>query len=555
MIKRAAVLGLSAPVVAALLAACGGDDDGGAATTAASTATAASGGGATATAAATAAGGGATATAAATAPSGSPAAPAGQGKPGGELVISCPSAPLRIDPALTGSGGEYMITQAAYNNLIRVNEKLELTPELAESWDISDDGLSYTMHMVEGVKFHHGKELTSEDVKYTVERIQDEATASSGRSLFLPAETIETPDDYTVVFKLKAPFADFPYALGSTFGRIVPSDIPGAELNTRAVGTGPFKLETYEPGSQIVMVKNEDYWEEGLPYLDRYVQVQIPEQTAQAAALKAGQVQIFWDIAAETVSAVQNQPGIVVSEMPSPSFQPIGMRNDMAPWDDVRVRQALKYSVDRTGIVTAVLQGHGSEANDHQVPPISPYWVDTGIKERDIDKAKKLLADAGYPDGLDVELVASNERPGLVELATIVKALSEEAGFRISIKVVPWDVFVAEYNDTAPFFVTNWFGRPSIDETLYPYLHSTGSWNDEKYNNPEVDRLLEEGRAETDFEKRKAAYAQVQEIVAEDGPSLIAYHKSYITATREQVKGYIQHPIRWVDVRWTWLDV
>lgn len=564
VMKRATMLGLSAPVVATLLAACGGDDDdddtggGTTATTApggAATATSAPGGAATAT---TAPGSTATtaATAEATAGTGTtPATGAGEPKTGGELVIPFPSAPLRIDPAITGSAGEYQITQACYNNMLRVTSTLEIEPELAETWEISDDGLTYTFNLVQGVMFHHGREMTAEDVVYTVERIQDEATTSPGRSLFLPAQTIETPDDYTVVMTLDSPFADFPYALGSTFGRIVPSDIPGAELNSKATGTGPFKMESYEPGGQIVMVKNEDYWEEGLPYLDRVVQVQIPEQAAQAAAIIAGQSQIFWDITPQTVPQLEADPNITVTEVPSPSFQPLGMRCDMPPFEDVRVRQALKYSLDRAGIVTAVLQGHGTEANDHQVPPISPFWTDTGIKERDIDKAKQLLADAGYPDGLDIELVASNERPGLVELATIVKALAEEAGFRIEIKVVPWDVFVAEYNETAPFFATNWFGRPSIDETLYPYLHSTGSWNDEKYSNPDVDRLLEEGRESTDLERRKEIYAEIQEIVAEDGPSIITYHKTYITAVRNEVKGYVVHPIRWVDVRSVWLDV
>ncbi len=477
-----------------------------------------------------------------------------QGKPGGELVISFPSAPLRIDPALAGSAGEYMITQAIYNNLIRVDAELMLQPELAKSWELDADGVTYTFTLEQGVKFHHGKEMTSTYVAYTINRIRDEATASSGRSLFAVVDSIETPDEYTVVFKLSSSYADFPFALASTFGRILPSDVPVADLTSKPVGTGPFKMQSYEPGSQVVMVKNENYWQEGLPYLDRVTQVQIPEPTGQAAALSAGQTHIFWDVAPQTVSTVMSDPNVTVVEIPSPSFQPIGMRCNTPPFDKVEVRQALKYTLDREGILQAVVLGHGTVSNDHQVSPVSPFWVDTGVKKRDIAKAKELLAKGGYPNGIDIELIASNERPGLVEQATILKELAAEAGFRIGIKVVPWDVFVAEYNDTAPFFATNWFGRPSIDETLYPYLHSTGSWNEYNYSNPEVDRLLEAGRTETDIEKRKPIYAQVQQIVSEDGPVVVAYHKTYITAYRNQVKGYTAHPIRWVDLRETWLE-
>lgn len=477
------------------------------------------------------------------------------GKPGGELSFSVPSAPLRIDPALAGSSTEYIITNACYNTLLRVNPAFELELELAEDWQVSEDGLTYTFKIHTGVKFHHGKELTSEDVAYTLNRIRDEATASNGRALFTPIEAIETPDPATVVFKLTVPFADLPYHLGSTFSRIIPSDVDLAGLNAAPVGTGPFRLDVYQPGSQIVLVKNPDYWEEGLPYLDKVSIIQIPEQTAQAAALAAGQTHIFHDVTPQTVGQLEDSADVTVVEIPSPSFQPICMRCDMAPFDKVEVRQALKYSVDREGIVQAVLLGHGTVANDHHVPPTSPFWADTGTKTRDIEKAKELLAQAGYGDGLDLELVASNERPGLVELATVVKQLAAEAGFRIELKIVPWDVFVAEHNETARFFATNWFGRASIDETLYPYLHTGANWNDEHYSNPEVDSLLEAGRATIDIEQRKELYAQVQQIVAEDGPALIPYHKTYITAHRNEVKGYQAHPLRFVDLRWTWLDV
>jgi peptide/nickel transport system substrate-binding protein len=473
---------------------------------------------------------------------------------GGELILANPSEPFRLDPAIAGSAGEYQISQAIYNNLLRVDRELTPQPELATSFEVADDGLMYTFELRDDVTYHHGKAFGADDVVFTIERILNPETASPGRSLFAVIDEMETPDDYTIIFNLSSTFADFPMIFGTTFGRILPSDRSEEEISRDPVGTGPFKMELYEPGSQVVMMKNEDYWEEGLPRVDRLVQVQIPEQTGQAAALVEGQIHIFWDVGPHVLSTLNASPDVEVVEIPSPSFQPMGLRTSMDPFSNADVRLALKYSVDRTAIVQGVLEGHGTEANDHPVPPISPFWHDTGLKERDLDRARELLASGGYPDGVDVELHTSGERVGLVEQSTIVQAMAEEAGIRININVHPWDIFVAEYNDTAPMFCTNWFGRPTIDETLYPYYHSEGSWNEYDYSNPEVDRLLEAGRAEIDPDQRYEIYAELQELLSEDGPVLVAYHRTYMSAFRRELKGYEPHPIRWVDVRWAYFE-
>lgn len=551
LMARAAALSLSGAVIAELLAACGGNESAPSPTAASTVVGTGAGSGTPVSAAAT------TAPSVTTNTTASPSAPAAAspvvGVPGGTVTIAFPSAPLRIDPALAISGDEYMLTQAIYNNPVRIDEKLQVQPDLAKSWNVTD-GVNWTFTLQQGVKFHHGKDFKAEDVVFSIKRILDPATASSGQSTFSMIDSMSTPDDYTVVFKLKFLYADFPYALGSTFGRIVPSDRTNDQIAKEPVGTGPFKMQAYAPGSQIVMVKNENYWEKGLPYLDKVIQIQIPEQTGLAAALKAGQIQVFWQVAPGTLSSVKDDPKIAITEIPSPSFQPIGMRADQPPFNNVKVRQALMYCLDRKGIVQAVLQGHGTETNDNTVPTISPFWKDTGMKKRDIAKAKSLLTEAGFPNGLDVEIIASNQRDGLVEQATILKQLAAEAGFRINIKVVPWDVFNAQYYKKSTFYVNNWFGRPTIDETLYPYFHTDGSWNDYHYSNPKVDELLEAGRKETDVEKRKQIYGQVQDILVTEGPAGVAYHSTFITALQKQVRGYVVHPIRWVDLRWTYLQ-
>jgi peptide/nickel transport system substrate-binding protein len=224
------------------------------------------------------------------------------------------------------------------------------------------------------------------------------------------------------------------------------------------------------------------------------------------------------------------------------------------PFSDPRVLMALKLSIDREQLIKAALGGYGTPANDNPVSSISPFWVDTGMKKRDIAKAKALMAEAGYGSGIDLELVTTHERAGLVEFAVGVKEMAAPAGFRIEIKTVPFDVFTARYNRKHPFGMQNWNGRPTIDEALYPYFHSKGSYKDlYNYSNPEVDKLLDDGRREPDLQKRKAIYGRVQKIIADTGPVVIPYHRPYMAAITNNVQGFEIHPIRWIDVRRVWI--
>jgi len=217
--------------------------------------------------------------------------------------------------------------------------------------------------------------------------------------------------------------------------------------------------------------------------------------------------------------------------------------------------QALKISLDRDQLIKAALGGFGTPSNDNPISAISPFWVDTGMKKRDLAKAKALMTEAGFGSGVDVELITTNERAGLVEFAVGVKEMSAPAGFRVNIKTVPYDVYTARYNRKHPFNMQNWNGRPTIDESLYPYFHSKGSYKElYNFNNPELDKLLDDGRTERDLKKRKDIYARAQRILVDNGPVVIPYHRPYIMGLTKNVQGYEIHPIRWADVRKTWIS-
>ena len=169
-------------------------------------------------------------------------------------------------------------------------------------------------------------------------------------------------------------------------------------------------------------------------------------------------------------------------------------------------------------------------------------------------KAKQLLAEAGHPNGISIELWTSNERVGLQELAVAVQQMAAPAGIKIEVKTVPWAVFNSTVYKKKPLYVNNWFGRGTIDETLYAYFRTGGGWNEGEFSKPELDRLLDEGRVTVDMEKRKRIYAQAQQVIHDEGHMVVGYHMNYVTAMRSNVKGYIVHPLRYCDFRWTYLE-
>jgi peptide/nickel transport system substrate-binding protein len=462
------------------------------------------------------------------------------------------STPKRLDPALAISGDEYMITGAVYDNLVYVDPALQPQPMLATEWKPAADGLSWTVILRKGVKFHDGKDLTARDVVYSFQRVLDPQTASPGRTAMGPIKSVEPIDDTTVRFVLSSPFADLPVALGGTFGRIVPEGRSASDLNISPLGSGPFKFKEFVPGSHVSLVRNESYWDTGKARVNEVRLVTMPESAAQLAALTGGQVDLLFEANIPDLAALEKDPNVVVMEVDSPGFQPFTMAANLAPFDKPKVRQAMKLLLDRPGMVQAVWLGKAAPSPDTPVGQVNPFFWNGPIPKQDIEAAKRMLAEAGFPNGLDLECWTSNERNGLMEAAVTVKEMAAPAGVRIEIKNVPWAQHTTDVWKKKAFYVNNWFGRATIDETLYPYFHTQGSWNDGgPYSNPELDTLLDAGRSEADPAKRKDIYGKAQQIIANDGHFVVPYHSKYVGARRKSVQGYQLHPLRWVNLRGT----
>jgi peptide/nickel transport system substrate-binding protein len=471
---------------------------------------------------------------------------------GGVLKMAWASSPLSIDPAYAVSGDEYMITAAIYDNLTRVDEKFVVHRQLATGWSSNGPGDVWTFNLRRGVKFHHGRELNARDVVFTFERILDPKNGSPARTSFGPVDKVEAVDDYTVRFRLSIPYADLPVSLGTTYARIVPGD-RAALIKTAPSGTGPFRIVEFRPGAYTKLVRNQNYWDSGRPYLDELWQVNMPAMTAQVAALTGGSVHAMFEVPASFIPSLQT-PGVTLASVKSPGFQPLTMNPAEKPFNDARVRQALKYLVDREALIKAVWQGNATVGEDHSVPSFSPYYAPTTPAHTyDPNKAKALLAEAGYPNGLNIEMWTSNERVGLQEVAVAYQQMAAPGGVKVDVKTVPWSVHVATVYKKKPFYANNWFGRASIDETLYPYFRTGGGFND-GYSNKDVDTLLDTGRATIDTKKRKALYARAEQAIHVDGPWVVPYFTMYVAATRSNVKGIAVHPLRWWDFREAYIE-
>jgi len=476
-------------------------------------------------------------------------------KRGGVLKFATPSVKPGLDPARTRTGDAYMLTGMIFSNLTRISHELKPEPQLAHKWEASADSSEWTFHLVKNAKFHNGRPVVAADVKFSLDRILDPKTASKGRKALGPIKEIIVKDDHTIVFKLKGPYADLALQLGNTFSRIIAKENL-ADIANKPIGSGPFKLKEYVPGNKAIVVRNPDYFEKGLPYLDEVHQIYIKEYAAQVSALKTGEIDIMYFAPSEIIPELKKDPNVEVKIVSAPSFQPLIMWVTEKPFNDVRVRQALRYAVDRQAMMEAATGGLGVLGNDSPVSPSNPYY-NKALPQRKQDPAKKLLAEAGYPNGIDITLYTSTQRPGLEPAAVVAQQVTASSGFRVKIESVEIARLYKDIIPKAKPMATshnNWFGRPTIDESLTPFYFTKSNWNYTGYSNLEVDKLLDAAKAKTDFASRKKLYDRVQEILYNEGPDVVAYFKNYVSAIRKEVKNYKLIPVQYVDLRDTWVE-
>ena len=465
------------------------------------------------------------------------------------IRVAFPAPVATLDPAKCRVGGlEYNYIIAVFSHLTRQDDKLQVMPDLATSWEPAADLMNWTFHLRTDVTWHDGKPFTADDVVFTVKRLKDKDVGSVLRANFEVVTAVTAVDPHTVRFDLSIPYADLP-AVVAGYQAAVVSEAHMATLTTQPVGTGPFRFVEYRPGDQMALEKNPSYFMAGLPKVDRAVFRIIPEAATSVAGLESGSLDIVYDLPPEQSDRLKRSSVATVMEVASGTWQGIVMHNGMKPFDDPRVRRAFIKMVDKPTLTDIATFGHGTPTVT-PLPPTHPYF-DKAIKlTADIPGAKALLAEAGYANGLTQELFIPSADPTLERLATAFRDAAKQAGVTITLRVVPQDKFFSEMEGKVPLNVDNFFGRTTPDLQLYPWYHSTGSWNNTlwHYHNDEIDTLLTEARSTTDTAKQDKLYTRFQEIIATDGPGSVVFVKNFACGVSKKVTGFAPSPLQLVDV-------
>jgi peptide/nickel transport system substrate-binding protein len=469
---------------------------------------------------------------------------------GGVLRIAISTNLRNLDPARTTIGEEYIHSVCVFNGLTRMKEDQSVAPELAESWTYAADLKTWEFKLRRGVRFHHGREMTAEDVITTFRRVLDPATGSVSRSNYDMIERMEAPDPYTVIFRLSYPYGGFADILSDRQVKIIAADRIG-DLATSPSGTGPFTFRSHTPGDRAIYARNPNYWEGG-PRFDGVELRILPEMSVRIAALQAGDLDVVWDLGPENIRALRDARNIRVESVPTASWDGAILNNSTAPFNDVRVRRALNLAVAKADVAEAVLFGEG-EPTHSPIAPNHPFFArDIGFPARaDVATARRLLREAGHAGNLRVPLIIPVGRPVRERLGVTLQQMARPAGFEFDIQRVPFSRYAAEVAGKAPIYIDGYFARPTIDTSTFPFLHSRGSQNERLwlYNEPRVDAALEAARLSGDVNVQRGHYLAMQRAMVENPPGYIAYAQKFACAYRSAVRDVPTHPMRWFDLR------
>jgi len=519
MLVRASVFGFSATAAGSLLAACGGGE---------------------------------------TSSSASPSASGGPAPVmGGTLIGVIPPSLTQMDPVTIYDQGGIVLVQQVCEYLIALDNENGLKPSLAESWEGNEDGSVWTFTLRQGVTFNDGSPFEAEDVVTSMDRVLDPKSGSGALSalggLLSPGGTVAT-DTYTVTFNLDKPFADFPYLVcQSSYNTCILSrNLKGAFIDS-PVGTGPFMVEEYVDKQKCVMVKNPKYWGKDaagnqLPYLDGVTWTMIQDESAANLQLQSGTIDFQPQTVFQGSQALFSDPNLRVDVYPSTGIREVAFNLQQEPWKSApkELRQAVAYCLDREALNMALFDGRSTVGVDtFWDPAVFPGSPTPAPRAQDYTKAKELLATAGYPDGLEIELTYSKylENP---QFAQLIQEQCKPAGITVKLNFVPYDAFYAgEDNVTpwlnAPMVIVEWGSRPTPGVFAQAMLLPTSTWSSSHWDNKDFASTFDEYMATTDEAKRTELGTTLSQIQQDDTPIMVAYYISQLRTQKKDIYG-IQGP-------------
>ncbi|WP_243371365.1 peptide-binding protein [Geotalea sp. SG265] len=492
---------------------------------------------------------------------------------GDAIVIGSIGEPSTLVPILASDSASSDVSGQIYNGLVRYDKNLKLEPELAESWDISADGLTITFHLRKGVTWHDGQPFTSRDVLYTYRVTIDPKTPTAYAENFKQVKKAEAPDAYTFRVTYSKPFAP---ALESWSQAMLPAhllegkDITKSELARHPVGTGPYRLKEWIAGQQLVLESNHHYFE-GRPWIDRYVYRIIPDSSTMYMELKAGGLDYMG------LSPVQYQRQTNTPEFlslfnkyryPVSAYTYLGYNLRHPLFRDKRVRQAIASAINKDEIVQGVLLGMGQVAHGPYKPGTWPYKADLRDLGYNPERARKLLTEAGWKEKNAAGFLVKDGRPFSFTILTnqgndlrlktalIIQQRLKDVGIQVKIRVVEWASFLKNFIDKGDFeaLVMGWTIPPDPD--IFDVWHSSKTGPKELnfigFKNSEVDRLIEQGRSTFDLAERKRCYFRIQEILADEQPYTFLYVPDALPAVSARFRGIEPAPagIMYNFIKW-----
>jgi peptide/nickel transport system substrate-binding protein len=426
---------------------------------------------------------------------------------------------------------------ATRNSLTEVKETGELVGEIAESWDASPDAKAWAFKIRKGVEFHNGKTLTAKDVAASLNIHRGEDTKSGGKVLLESVVDIKVDDSHTIVFELENGNADFPFLLSDYHLLILPTTDGKVDWES-GVGTGGYILEQFEPGTTVKLNRNPNYFKgDDRAHFEQVELLNIADATSRQTALITGDVDAIGRVDIKTAALLADVEDIRVIETTGSQYSTIPMDTRVAPFDNLDVRMAMKYAINREELLRTVLRGHGAIGNDHPIGPTYRYHAqDLEQRSYDPERAKFHLKKAGF-ERLKVELQTSEVAwpAGAVDAAVLYVEHAKAAGIEIEVVRKPSDGYWSNTWTKVPLCMGYIGGRPTEDWVFTAFYASDAHYNDTHWKNDRFDQLLVQGRSELDDAKRRVIYQEMQLLLRDDGGLIVPLFTNHIVATSDKI--------------------
>jgi peptide/nickel transport system substrate-binding protein len=454
---------------------------------------------------------------------------------GGELRYGITVEPETFDPILAQSADTRSLLFNLFEGLVKVDTNGDPQPAVAENVVANPTGTTYTFTIRKGVKFHNGNEVTAEDITYSLETAK--AAEYAG---FDNIDKIEADGDTITISLIEADVEFLPFLTTA----IIPKDY--ADQATKPIGTGPFKFESYSPQKDLVFVKNEDYWQEDLPHLDKVTVVFQADYAALLLALQSGNIDST-DIGYDVAQQLNKEDYNDFVDKYSNSVQLLALNNKVEPLNDLKVRQALNYAIDSQEIIDKAFFGKGKIVGTPVIPGLTRYY-DSSLEsayQPDVEKAKALLAEAGYADGFDLEITLANNYTDHINTSEVIINQLAAIGVKATVKEVDWatwldDVYFGRNFETTIISVDG----PTVSPRSFLSRYDTNAGdNFVNFSNPEYDKVYGEGTKEADVDKRTELYNQAQQILSDDAASVYIQDIVAVNVLRKGFAGAVTYPL------------